>query len=184
GLADQGVHEGLGDGLDGERGLAVPSGMHGTAHLGHAQPEQLRVSAGQSGNVVGDLALLVPAVAFVGLVHQGVDPVPGRQRTGGYPLGDVDGVDVHTFPHPLSVIAGGREPEGPTPPGLTLPSGGELASGTAGCFGPTGSGDCHRQIDGYMAGAWRIGELQPYNRRFRGSVDEWSGGSADRWVSG
>src|SRR5699024_2472882 len=140
GLADQGVHEGLGDGLDGERGLAVPSGMHGTAHLGHAQHAALRVSAGQGGNVVGDLALLVPAVAFVGLVHQGVDPVPGRQRTGGYPLGDVDGVDVHTFPHPLSVIAGGRESEGPTPPVSRYPVGENLPAELPAGSGRLGSG--------------------------------------------
>src|SRR5699024_6801597 len=156
--------------------------------LGHAQPEQLRVSAGEGGNVVGDLALLVPAVALVGLVHQGVDPLPARQRTGGYPLGNFDGVDVHTYPHPLSAIAGGQEPEDPAP-GLTLPSGGVLGSGTAGCFGPAwidpaGIGDRHRQIDGHMAGARPYAKLQPYDRRFHGSVDAWGAGSVDRRVRG
>src|SRR5699024_1928623 len=134
------------------------------------------------------LALLVPAAALVGLMHQGVDPLPARQRTGGYPLGNFDGVDVHTYPHPLSAIAGGQEPEDPAP-GLTLPSGGVLGSGTAGCFGPTwiepaGIGDRHRQIDGHMAGARPYAKLQPYDRRFHGSMDWWGDGSVDWWGDG
>ncbi|GGD72876.1 hypothetical protein GCM10007269_14980 [Microbacterium murale] len=72
--------------------------MHTAGDIDDREPEECGIGSAEDRDVIGDRARLISHVTMVSLVHQLIDAVPARERTGGNLLHNTDKIGRNHWP--------------------------------------------------------------------------------------